>query len=282
MHNQGYTSDFWMASFGIFAALVFGTTAVVLVRTWRITWLYVLLFVIGLSIIPFFLLSYLFDTILVTTPNFKEYVMVNLSSTFQYYLYFFFFTGLCIMVETLALFMRFYYKPTLADYFRWLIKIGKVDQPEYFDKEILQNFMRMQDPIPKKKPIEWSDIISRSQIAEDKSAMVELESMKDEEDEEKNIEEEKLKEGTNMANNTTTGTEDTSKRTLVSVFSPFGDSDRPSITGSEKFKAAGDHPVMDEQPNPQFCRPRRIKSREIDEDDSAEMDEQLEEAPKSS
>jgi hypothetical protein len=271
MHRDGHTSDFWMASFGIYAALVFGTTAVVLVRTSQITWIYLIFFIFFFSLVPFFLLSYLFDTMLVTTPNLKEYVMVNLSETHVYYLYFILFTGLSILVEVGFLFIRYYYKPTLADYFRWLIKNNKADSEEYFDQAILQNFKRLQDPIPKKVEIEWSDVISRSQI-EEKSNEIEKEDNYNPEDVQKPDEYKSLNSAdltTNFNTNLTTPHEDQSKRSIF-VMQNIGHTPEP----------AQDHNTqIPESPNLLFSKPRRISSQEFPVPNLEQMEQELEEDP---
>jgi hypothetical protein len=280
MHHQGYTSDFWMASFGIYSALVFAITAVVIVRTFQITWVYIILFIILLSLAPFFFLSYMFDTILITTPNFKEYVMVNLSETYVYYLYFILFTGLAIVIETGALFFRYYYKPTLADYFKWLIKNNKADSPEYFDEAILQNFKRLQDPIPKKVDIEWSDIISKSQMDE-KAQEVEEENDDKKEDNQKpddvkslNSEDFTTNVQTNLTNTHDMG--DFSRRTLLTFESPDG---RPTelMTPTNKpqnIEFPVEVPKVEPQ-NIQFVKPRRISSHEFEVPDPDDIEEQM-------
>lgn len=161
-HEDGYPADFWMASFGIYTALVYATLTVVVVRTSQITWMYILLYVLGCSLIPFFLLSYLYDTHLLTTPNLKEFVMLNLSATSHFYLFFLLYTMIAFIIEILFIFFRLLHKPTLADYFNWLIKNGKADNPDYFKHSILENFIKLQDPIQRKADPDMSDINSEA------------------------------------------------------------------------------------------------------------------------
>lgn len=160
-HIDGYTADFWMASFGIYTALVYATLVVVIVRSSQLTWVYVLVYIGGLSLAPFYFLSYTFDTILITTPNLKEYVMMNLSETYHFYLFFVFYMMVAFYIEICAVYFKLMFKPTLADYFKWLIKNGKAEDPDYFSPILLENFIKNHDPIPKKKLLNWADILSR-------------------------------------------------------------------------------------------------------------------------
>jgi hypothetical protein len=263
LHPDGHTSDFWMASFGIYAALVFGTTAVVLVRSSQIGWTYILLFVVLLSIVPFYLLSYLFDTILITTPNFKEYVQVELSSTYDYYLYFLFFAALSLLVETTALFVRYYYRPTVADYFNWLIKKGKANSAEYFDPAIVQNFKQLRDPIPKKIDIEWSDILSKSHVEDGDLNAVEQEANKDETQKAADYKSLNSAEFTTVVQSlgsTPINAGDLSKRSLFSQEASPGNDDQPEA----RQKAEVYPSEVSRLEHPVFAQPRRISNREVE------------------
>lgn len=159
-HKDGYPADFWMASFGIYTALVLSTIVVVLIRTSQITWLYILFYIGLLTLGPFYILTYLYDTHLLTTPNLKEFVIYNLSSTWIFYLFSIFFIMTAFMIEIFYIYFKQLFRPTLADYFKWLIKNKKANDPDYFAPAILENFIKLHDPIPKKNEIEWSDIYS--------------------------------------------------------------------------------------------------------------------------
>lgn len=156
-HIDGHTADFWMASFGIFTALVFSTIIVVIIRAAQITWIFILGSIVCFSLGPFYFLSYLFDTILVKTPSLREFVMVNLSVTYNFYLFFILFMMVALFIEICAIYFRILYRPTLADYFMALIKRGDANNPDYFAPEILQKIINLQDPIQKKEAVRWSD-----------------------------------------------------------------------------------------------------------------------------
>lgn len=160
LHMNGYPADFWMASFGIYTALVFATIVAVIVRTSQITWIFILVFILGLSLGPFYILTYLYDTHLQTKSSLKEFVIFNLSDTYSFYLFFIFFMLVVFIIEIGTVYFRLLYKPTLADYFKWLLKNGKANEKEYFTPSIMENFISLHDPIAKKVDIDWTDIFS--------------------------------------------------------------------------------------------------------------------------
>lgn len=282
MHKDGYNSDFWMASFGIYCALVFGTTAVIMVRTSQFTWLYFLVFIILLSMFPFFFLCYLFDTVLITTPNFKEYVMINLSETYQYYLFFIFFTALSVAVEVSAILFRSYYRPTLADYFKWLIKNGKADQPEYFDAAILQNFRQLQDPIPKKITVDWSEVLSRSHVEEkvgdsDKDPLVEPNIVISKQEDTKSLM--SVEATTNFHTKVINPHEQSDKQSqstiILQKLSLLSDAKKSGLFTAVEASTHKDKPSLD------YTKPRRISSRDLEVPLPAKMPYSLDEGESS-
>lgn len=64
MHSDGYNPDYWMASFALYSALIYSTNVVLLIRANQITWLLTLAYVGAASLIPFFVLVFLYDTVL--------------------------------------------------------------------------------------------------------------------------------------------------------------------------------------------------------------------------
>lgn len=205
--------------------------------------------------------------------------MVNLSETYVYYLYFILFTGLTIAIETGALFIRYYYKPTLADYFKWLIKNNKADSPEYFDEAILKNFKRLQDPIPKKEELEWSDIISKSQLDEKlKSSEIEKEEIKEEKgkpDDMKSLNSEVLTTNVQTNLNNTHDMGDFSRRSLMTFESPDGrNTELMTPTRTQNIGFPVEAPRVEPQ-EIQFVKPRRISSHEFEVPNPNSIEDQL-------
>lgn len=150
VHSSGHTSDFWMASFSIYAALIYLTNISLLVRVDQITWT-LIGYVVLLSLVPFFLLSFLFDLVF-PGPNAQQRILFNIGTTLQYYLLFIILGAAVFMIEVCKKMYRIHWKPSLPDYFKQLIKNGQADQPDRFKKEILDVFKeKEEEPIKKRK-----------------------------------------------------------------------------------------------------------------------------------
>jgi Phospholipid-translocating P-type ATPase C-terminal len=147
---NGHTSDYWMASFAIYASLICMVNVSLLVRVDQITWA-LLGYIAFLSLGPFVLLSIIFDTVL-PGPNTQQRILFNLGETCQYYLLCIFLSAVVFLIEICKKMYRLQAKPNLPDYFKQLIKNGTADEPERFKKEILDCFKENEDePIKKKR-----------------------------------------------------------------------------------------------------------------------------------
>lgn len=146
---DGQTSDFWIASFSIYASLVYTTNIVILTRAGQITWL-LIVYCTFISIFPFLVLSFIFDTYM-DLPDARQRILENMAISSQYYLFFILTMSVGFIIEVLKRFYKMFYKPTLSEYFLWLIKNKKEDQEQYFTPEIFEAFAKLHDPI-KKKP----------------------------------------------------------------------------------------------------------------------------------
>ena len=142
---DGQTSDFWIASFSIYSSLVYTTNVVILTRAGQITWL-LIVYCTFISVIPFWVLSYVFDTYM-DLPDARQRILENMVISSQYYLFFILTMSVGFIIEVLKRFFKMYHKPTLSEYFLWLIKNKKDDQEKYFAQEILDSFIKLHDPI---------------------------------------------------------------------------------------------------------------------------------------
>ena len=145
---DGQTSDFWIASFSIYSSLVYTTNVVILTRAGQITWL-LIVYCTFISVIPFWVLSYVFDTYM-DLPDARQRILENMVISSQYYLFFILTMSVGFIIEVLKRFFKMYHKPTLSEYFLWLIKNKKEDQEEYFTQEKLDSFIKLHDPIKRK------------------------------------------------------------------------------------------------------------------------------------
>ncbi len=147
-HINGYTYDFWMMSFTVYASLVFITNVTLLVRTEHIS-VFLLFWIIGFSILPYLILNYVFDTQL-DVENGSQYLINKMSETSHYYLVLAANVMAAFLIETWRRFRQVFWKPRINDYFKVLLKEGKAGEDKYFSEEILKNFVQMQEPIKKK------------------------------------------------------------------------------------------------------------------------------------
>ena len=153
-HINGYTYDFWMMSFTVYASLVFITNVTLLVRTEHIS-VFLLFWIIGFSILPYLILNYVFDTQL-DVENGSQYLINKMSETSHYYLVLAANIMIAFLIETWRRLRQVFWKPRINDYFKYLLKEGKIGDDKYFSEEILKGFIQMQEPI-KKKPSNMND-----------------------------------------------------------------------------------------------------------------------------
>lgn len=153
-HVNGYTYDFWMMSFTVYASLIFITNVTLLVRTEHIS-VFLLFWIIGFSILPYLILNYVFDTQL-DVENGSQYLINKMSETSHYYLVLAANVMIAFLIETWRRLRQVFWKPRINDYFKYLLKEGKVTEDKYFAEEILKGFVQMQEPI-KKKPSNIKD-----------------------------------------------------------------------------------------------------------------------------
>ena len=148
-HVDGYTYDYWMISFTIYGCLIYITNLAVVIRSGQISW-FVMFWVTFLSIIPFIVISLLFDTVMSIT-NGSQYILINNGSTYHYYLVCVAMVFIAFLFEVMKQFIRVIWKPRLSDYFRLLIHQGLENDPSKFDKKFLTSFSQLRDPIQKHK-----------------------------------------------------------------------------------------------------------------------------------
>lgn len=148
-HQDGYTYDFWMASFVIYGCLIYITNLVLIMRSGQITW-FVMFWIAFFSIIPFLVLSLLFDTVM-SVDNGSQYILLNMGSTYHYYLVCFIMTFIAFYFECVRCCIRIFWYPRLSDYYKLLIKCGKQNDLTKFDKDYLQSFAELNNPIQKRK-----------------------------------------------------------------------------------------------------------------------------------
>ena len=81
-NTDGYTYDYWMVSFTIYAILIYITNMAILVRSGQITWI-VVFWIISFSVLPFLILYILFDTV-ISIEDGRQYILLNLAVTAHY------------------------------------------------------------------------------------------------------------------------------------------------------------------------------------------------------
>lgn len=147
-HIDGYSYDFWMSSFTIYACLIFMSNISLLCRISQISWFQILWIMIG-SIIPFYLLSILFDTSL-SLENGSQYFLVSMSQTYHYYLVLFANIVVTFILEVSRRIADTYFRPRLSDYFKYLINNKLETDPRWFTKERMEVYRKDPNPIKKK------------------------------------------------------------------------------------------------------------------------------------
>ena len=149
LSKAGQVSDHWSVSFTIYASIVLSVNITVLFRCRSITWL-TLVAIFLTSIFPYFLFMYWYDRwdwinvessystdVLFKTIHFYLLVSIN-----------------CMYVtigEMLYLMKIYRMKPTLAEYFKLLIKIGKEDNASYFNNKSINYIKRFWNPLELKR-----------------------------------------------------------------------------------------------------------------------------------
>lgn len=138
-HIEGYTYDFWMSSFTIYASLIYISNCSLVIRAGQITWFF-LFWVFFASIIPFLVVSLLFDTVM-SLENGSQYLLLNMGSTYNYYLVCIANVFIAFMFEAGRKCIQVFFKPRLSDYFRSLIAKGEEGDPSKFDRAIINGFI---------------------------------------------------------------------------------------------------------------------------------------------
>lgn len=143
--ESGQTSDYWFASFSLYAVLIYTTNCVLLTRADQITWL-LIFYCTFLSLVPFLVMWTLFDLVLVMEDS-KQWIIANVKISASYYLFSIMMIFTAFFIEFSKKAYRMYWKPTLSDYFLWLIVKGKDNDESYFSEEIFDRFYKLHDPI---------------------------------------------------------------------------------------------------------------------------------------
>lgn len=130
VHQEGYISDFWMFSFSMYTAIIFGNNVCLCVRAESVTWVFVF-YITCLSLAPYFILSYIFDTVWIV-ENGRQWILFSLGSTLQHYLIVIGFMVLVFIIEESKILYRTYFNPRLIDYLKMLRKDGKADDVKYY------------------------------------------------------------------------------------------------------------------------------------------------------
>lgn len=145
IHEDGYTPDYWMVSFAIYGALIYSTNVVLFIRADQITWFYIGVIFL-LTLIPYWILNFLFDT-LINMENSSQRVLINLFNTYQYFMFAATIVVACVIIEFSKKLYRMYWKPSLVEYFQFLISNNLCDDPARFEDQILEAFQSNHDPI---------------------------------------------------------------------------------------------------------------------------------------
>lgn len=143
--KDGYTADHWSVSFTIYSSIVMGTNIALLFRCRSITWMVFWLIMLT-SIVPYYLFMYWYD----------RWTWVNLESSysthvlFRSYHFYLCVSINCMIVILFEMFqlMKYYrIKPTLAEYFKMLIHVGKEENPIYFQEKAIKAIKKFWNPL---------------------------------------------------------------------------------------------------------------------------------------
>lgn len=133
---DGRVSDFWSVSLSIYTNLLLIVNFMTIMRASHITVLLVVAIVV-LSILPFFLFVVLYDH-MTSYNEVSTYSMRFNMQVWEYYLVTFVCVfGVCF-IELCKFFLKFYTKPSLVEYVLKLKKLGLVNEPKYFKKEVIE------------------------------------------------------------------------------------------------------------------------------------------------
>lgn len=156
-HQDGYSFDYWNVSFTIYAALIYMTNVAILMRSGQITW-FVIFWIAFFSIIPFIIVSILYDTVM-DLVNGSQYILPTMGQTYHYYLVCIVITFIAFLFEFIQKLAQVTWKPRLSDYFRLLINRGLENDPSKFEKQFLESFAQLRDPIQKHKLLEAQQVL---------------------------------------------------------------------------------------------------------------------------
>lgn len=149
VHEAGYTYDFWMSSFTIYASAILMSNVVIVCRASQISW-FLLFWVFAGSIIPFYVISFFYDTMM-NLENGSQFIILNIGTTYHYYLVIGANMMVAFMIEMGRRCGQAFYRLRLADYFKLLINNGLDWDPARFNKELMREFADLHDPPTKKK-----------------------------------------------------------------------------------------------------------------------------------
>ncbi len=175
--DDGQTPDYWMVSFAIYGALIYCTNTVLLFRAGQITWFFIA-FIFCCSLIPYWVLNFLFDTV-ISMENSSQRVLINLFQTYHYFLFAAIIVVAVIFIEYSIKVYKMYWKPSLVEYFQFLISNKLYNDPARFEDRILEAFQSNHDPIKRSqhrqlymtKELE-SELAQLSQDIDDKGGQV--------------------------------------------------------------------------------------------------------------
>lgn len=129
---KGFTGDHWNVSFTVYSSIIMGVNIILLFRCRSMTWLLVNI-IFFTSVLPYFLFMYIYDRL--PSMNLESaYSTELLFGTVHFYLCLSINCMYVLIPEMLQL-MKFYrIKPTLAEYFKVLIKFGKEKDAVFFEE----------------------------------------------------------------------------------------------------------------------------------------------------
>lgn len=146
---EGRAADHWCVSVTVYTSIVISTNIAVFIRSRSVTWLLILV-ILFTSVVPYFLFMYWYD----------RWDWINVESTYSASKLFFsphFY--LCVAIncmyvvisEVFHLIKYYRISPTLAEYFKLLIKRNKDTNPSYFNEKILREIKKYQNPLELRK-----------------------------------------------------------------------------------------------------------------------------------
>lgn len=146
---DGFTGDHWNVSFTVYSSIIMGVNIILLFRCRSMTWFLVNI-IFFTSVLPYFIFMYIYDRL--PSMNIESaYSTELLFGTVHFYLCLSINCMYVLIPEMLQL-MKFYrIRPTLAEYFKVLIKFKKEKDPVYFEETAIQAIKKFWNPIKLQK-----------------------------------------------------------------------------------------------------------------------------------